>query len=135
MSWLRRGRDREEFDDPPKPPPPYVPASMRPRAAPEFAADPAADDEADGQVQFLASLADEVEREQRASHRQEPSTRFRRRDVEFDAEDELWAFREGAERTDPYEGLRRFTGRDVEIDDLVDDLAMTAAALRRRRAA
>ncbi|MBF6600832.1 MAG: hypothetical protein IVW36_10030 [Dehalococcoidia bacterium] len=135
MSWLRRGRDPEEFDDAPKPPPPYVPASMRPRAMPEFAADPADDDEADGQLQFLASLADEVEREQHQARRQPASTRFQRRDIELDADDALWAFREPAERTDPYEGLRRFTGGDVEIDELIDDLAITAAALRRRRAA
>ena len=47
----------------------------------------------------------------------------------------MWAFREYAMRIEQNEGVRRHVGHDVEITDLLDELKVTAAALRRRRAA
>jgi hypothetical protein len=133
MSWLRKGRDPDEFElEEPRSEALYVPASQRPRPMPEVNLDDG--DGSDEQVEFLASLVNEIDREQSAPAAETaPSTRFNRR--RMDTDDDMWAFRETVTTTDPYEGLRKYTAQEVELDELIDDLSLTMAALRHRRAA
>lgn len=137
MSWLRRNADR--FDDEPQAvpsPPPYVPASMRPRPDPAQAAlEPDDPDIDDAQVRFLASLAERVEADASSAARRRGDALATSRPRRVDDDAVLSVFRDSAPEYDPYEGLRKLNIPDVEIADLVDELSTTAAALRRRRAA
>lgn len=116
--------------------PPYVPASMRPRPAPVL---PQLDGENEGpdeEIAFLASIAEQVAREGSRPAADAPSPGRVRRTVEPEEDDDpLRAFRAQAPASDPYEGVRKLQIDAVEMDELLDDLSMTAAALRHRRAA
>ena len=135
MSWLRRQKQEPELAPEEAVPnrsvdPPYVPASMRPRpivVPPALQQDDDADD--DEQVAFLASLAQQIDGEAGLGDGSRGPTAPRGEG------DDMWAFREKAVAFDPYEGVRRHVVDEVPIDELIDDLSMTAAALRRRRAA
>ena len=102
----------------------YVPASMRERPTPPVLSTEELEDEHDEEIVFLSNLAGEVD----CAPAGDPSSRG-------PDEDEMWAFREYAMRIEQNEGVRRHVGHDVEITDLLDELKVTAAALRRRRAA
>ena len=107
----------------------YVPASMRERPAPPVISTEELEDEHDEEIVFLSNLAGEVDR---APAHDGSSPELPGRPTE---QDEMWAFREYAMRIEQNEGVRRHVGHDVEITDLLDELKVTAAALRRRRAA
>ena len=116
--------------------PPYVPASMRPRPAPVSPQLDGDNEGPDEEIAFLASLAEQVAREGRAPAADAPSPRRVQRTQEPEEDDDpLRAFRAQAPVSDPYEGVRKLHIDAVEMDELLDDLSMTAAALRRRRAA
>ena len=142
MSWLRKPRHEPESGDeaPATPREPraenaYVPASMRPRP---IVVPPAVQndvDEDDEQVRFFASLADQVHRDAATRDGAPARPASMRRAHETERPDELWAFREKTAAFDPYEGVRRHVEEDVAIDELLDELSVTMAALRRRRAA
>lgn len=104
----------------------YVPASMRERPAPPVLSTEDLEDEQDEEIVFLSNLAGEVDRAP-ARDASSPSA--------APEQDEMWAFREYAMRIEQNEGVRRHVAHDVEISDLLDELKVTAAALRRRRAA
>ncbi len=116
--------------------PAYVPASMRPRPAP---GPPPLDGDEDGpdeQLALLASIVDEVERGVRGRGEPAAATRRVRRITDAEEDDDgLGAFREKTPASDPYEGVRKLGIDEVEMDELLDDLSVTAAALRHRRAA
>jgi hypothetical protein len=139
MSWLRKGREtegfeREDADD--RREPLYVPASQRPRPMPAVVLGEPTDGAPDEQVELLASLVQEIDKEQTAAvPAAAASTRFSRRTMDMEIEDELWAFHETTIAVDQHEGLRKYTEHEVEMDELIDDLALTMAALRLRRAA
>ena len=80
-------------------------------------------------MEFLQGLVNEIEGgpKQAAPRALAPSG--------ADAGDALWAFRELTERAEPMEALRFQHIPEVALDDLVDELSLTAAALRQRRAA
>ena len=107
----------------------YVPASMRERPAPPVLSTEDLEDEHDEEIAFLSNLAGEIDR---APERDASSPDRRGTQPE---QDEMWAFREYAMRIEQNEGVRRHIAHDVEISDLLDELKVTAAALRRRRAA
>ena len=121
---LFQKRSGEEDPDGRSPRSGYVPASMRERPAPPVLSTDELEDEHDEEIVFLSNLAGEVDR----APVSDPSAR--RPD-----EDEMWAFREYSMRIEQNEGVRRHVADDVEISDLLDELKVTAAALRRRRAA
>ncbi len=139
MSWLRKGRQTEQFeeDSGDRREPLYVPASQRRRPIPEVAIVELPDGAPDEQVEFLAGLVQQIDTEQTtAAPARAASTRFSRRTMDMEVEDdELWAFHETTIPVDRHEGLRKYTEHDVEMDELIDDLALTMAALRLRRAA
>ena len=138
MAWLRKQKHEQPpgQDDAPSPAPaetPYVPASMRPRpitvppAVQEDDIDPD-----DGHIAFFAAIAEQVDRERVPDAAPRPASAAR---VMRDDGDEMWAFRDNGPALDPYDGVRQHVPDDVAIDDLLDELSMTAAALRHRRAA
>ncbi len=139
MPFFRRPKPQPEPEPPEMPgrgQPPYVPASMRPRPAP---VPPQLDGDNEGpdeEIAFLASIAEQVAREGSRPAADAPSPRRVQRTVEAEEEeDPLRAFRVQAPAADPYEGVRKLQIDAVEMDELLDDLSMTAAALRHRRAA
>jgi hypothetical protein len=103
MSWLRRQKHEPEppAEEPTTPAAaPYVPASMRPRpiTVPPSMQDDDVDRD-DGQIAFLASLAQEVDRERAPDAPGMPAASATRTDG-----DALWAFRDAAPAFDPYDG-------------------------------
>ena len=118
----------------------FVPASARPHEMQRLHALNALDandDETDGpdeDLEFLASLVEEIERQPT----QEPA-RFRPAPIEtvkFATDEEKFnvfsAMRVEPERVRTSQDLGV---RDVDMDDLLEDLSTTAAAIRRRKAA
>jgi len=139
MSWLRKEKRMSAFDEElaesreaMRTESDYMPASMRPRP---IVVPPAVHedlDEDDEQVALFASLAEQVHRD--AASRDGAPERAGRTSAARET-DELWAFRDRVDASDPYEGVRRHVDHDVAIDELLDELSVTAAALRQRRAA
>lgn len=94
---------------------------------------PAEGDEADEDVQFLESLVDSVELGTPTP--KPPRVPAPSRDVSpRDDDNALRFFREAKDERERREPLH-LTVPEVQIDDLVEELATTAAALRLRRAA
>ena len=116
--------------------PPYVPASMRPRPAPVTPQLDEDNEDPDEEIAFLASIAEQVAREGRTPAAGAPSARRDQRTPEPEEDDDsLRLFRTLPPVSDPYEGVRKLRIDTVEMGELLDDLSMTAAALRHRRAA
>ena len=139
MPFFRRPKPQPEPEPPEMPgrgQPPYVPASMRPRPAP---VPPQLDGDNEGpdeEIAFLASIAEQVAREGRTPAAGAPSARRDQRTPEPEEDDDsLRLFRTLPPVSDPYEGVRKLRIDTVEMGELLDDLSMTAAALRHRRAA
>jgi len=123
----------------------YVPASVRPAEPQRFSLPQAeagdVDETQDEDLAFLRVIAEQVE-EGKAT----PAPRRRAvqrpgqyivRDADDVAEQEarLRIFREAEAEREPPAVLKAMRIDDVELDDLLEQLATTAAALRRRRAA
>ena len=110
----------------------YVPASMRERPTPALLARDGDDAEHDEEIEFLANLAGEID----ASPAEEttPKRAFEEPSPGY-TDDDLAAFRTISPGTDGNDGVRRHITGDVEIIDLLDELNLTMAALRHRRAA
>jgi hypothetical protein len=120
-------------------PAPWVPKSVRPAADLERRESillPTDDDEDDDEVQFLASLVDQIEREdgQAPAVPPVPDPPAIQR-YEPDDADRLWLFHQRAPEPDELEGVRQHLRGEVDLEDLLDDLSTTAAALRRLKAA
>jgi hypothetical protein len=89
-------------------------------------------DDDDEDISMLATLAEQAEREASGSPTPPPA---KARHFSVRADDQLDVFREiQTERPRP-RVLETVGIADVELDDLVEQLATTAAALRRRLAA
>jgi hypothetical protein len=89
-------------------------------------------EEEDEDLAFLSTLVSQAEREA-SQPREAPAPRPRRFSVQADPS--LDVFRETAVERQRPRVLRNMRVEDVEIDDLLEQLSTTAAALRRRRAA
>jgi len=112
-----------------------VPASVREPERHRFAQPAPADeiDEDDEDVEFLAALARQAEHE--AASRTAAVTAARPRRFNVKADDHLELFRATeVERPRP-RVLNSMEVDVVEMDDLLEQLSTTAAALRRRKAA
>jgi hypothetical protein len=90
-------------------------------------------DDDDEELTLLSSLVREADREMRAAPPRTEAPRARRFDVK--ADDNLDVFREARPVERRPRVLEAFRVDDVEIDDLIEQLATTAAALRQRKAA
>ena len=109
-----------------------VPASARAPDRQRFPESLAIDDDGEKDLQLLASLAQEVERVDRHEHR--PATAPGRR-AGATVDDEMEAFRQTLPELRRSAVLPGIAVEEVEMDDLLEQLSTTAAALRRRRAA
>ncbi len=115
----------------------FVPASARPIETQRLHALDALDADTDGpdeDIKFLESLVQEIE--------SQPSTepvRFRPAPIEtvkLASDDEKFnVFRAMRDEPDRARTSQDLGVRDVDIDDLLEDLSTTAAAIRRRKAA
>lgn len=115
-----------------------VPASARPADRHRFSPDggdemPAEIDDNDEDVEFLKAIAEEAAVESRPRPVVVPRVPARRFNVPADANLELFRTTE-VERPRP-RVLRQMEVDLVEMDDLLEQLSTTAAALRRRKAA
>lgn len=90
-------------------------------------------DDEDEDISLLSSLAQEADREVKAAPPRTQAPRARRFDVK--AEESLDVFREARPVERRPRVLEAFRVDDVEMDDLIEQLATTAAALRQRKAA
>ena len=90
------------------------------------------DDDDDEDLELLSSLAEEAARVAKAAPpaKAPPARRF---DVKAESSLDVFRHTETARRRPRV--LESFQVEDVEMDDLVEQLATTAAALRQRRAA
>lgn len=112
----------------------YLPASVRVPELQRLAIfDDAEPDGPDEDLEFLTALASEVD----ATARQKrPARAQSQNDKMIDHKDEMQVFRELAPEPDYRTPVSQVIQiNDVEIDDLLEDLSTTAAALRRRKAA
>jgi hypothetical protein len=107
-----------------------VPASARPAERHRYS-DPVDDDENDEDVDFLKALAQQAAREVKPIDGEPPPPR------KFDvkAEDALDVFKESYVERPRARVLNTIRIDAVELDDLLEQLSTTAAALRRRKAA
>lgn len=110
-----------------------VPASLRDPSRQRLEAPSAEElEDDDEEIELLAALAEQAERELQSVPEPKPA-RARRFSVK--AQDQLDVFREiQTERPRP-RVLETVRVDDVDMDDLVEQLATTMAALRQRRAA
>jgi len=142
----------------------FLPASARPYETQRLIAAYGADDDADGpdeDIEFLASLVDEIERtpaDPAAAPRVQPAPGVDRSEpnltralprarpraltanekmvrAEPDDEAKLNVFRAMRDEPQRVRTSQQLRVRDVELDDLLEDLSTTAAAIRRRKAA
>jgi hypothetical protein len=112
----------------------HLPASMRDPSRQRLDAQiPDELDDDDEDIELLSALAQQAEREAKSAP--QPATRPQARRFDVKAEDQLDVFRETKPERRRPRVLESFRVDDVEMDDLVEQLAMTAAALRRRKAA
>jgi len=107
-----------------------VPASTRAPERQRFASHDALDDEDEGDLAFLAALVEDAESVEPAPDVQRPARRFT-----VPADQHLDLFRQNLVARSRPRVLEQMTIEDVEIDDLMEQLSTTAAALRRRKAA
>jgi hypothetical protein len=120
----------------------YVPASVRVPELQRLAIfDPASqdDDGADEDLAFLAELASQVDAKTarpRTATRETRALTQNEKMIDRKPEEMLEVFREFVTEVDTRSPVSQVIAiRDVEIDDLLEDLANTAAALRLRKAA
>ena len=115
-----------------------VPASARsPELArlislPDDDVDPDAPDE---DLEFLASLAREVERTPIEPPRVQPALRIDTVVIAPTEEEKLNVFRQTRDSDERMRTSETLGVPDADLDDVLEDLATTVAALRRRRAA
>jgi hypothetical protein len=111
----------------------HVPASVRDPSRQRFNVRvPDIVDEDDEDLDMLAELAQEADRAAQSA----PTPRVGRASrFEVSADDQLDVFREARPQRLRPRVLEALSIEEVDIDDLVDQLATTAAALRQRRAA
>lgn len=106
------------------------------------------DDDSDGDIEFIASLLEEVEKHPAPIQRTTPAPQPRierivlpddpmpRRETQrAEARDELQVFRDTKEESQRVPVTRTVNVPEVDIADLLETLETTVAALRRRRAA
>jgi hypothetical protein len=109
-----------------------VPASVRPPERLRFAAHDEEPDETDADIEFLAEIAEAAGRSAKPAQTTPPA---HRREFSVPATDHLDVFREShVERPRP-RVLEQFAVENVPLDDLMEQLSTTAAALRHRKAA
>jgi hypothetical protein len=115
-----------------------VPASARSpelerlMSLPDEDADPDAPDE---DLEFLASLAREVERTPIELPRVQPAPRIETVVIAPTEEEKLNVFRQTRDEDERVRTSQTLGVPNADLDDVLEDLATTVAALRRRRAA
>ena len=119
----------------------YVPASARPQEMQRLHALNALDDETDGpdeDIEFLASLVEEIERQPTnvADQPVRPAWTAPIETVKVASDEEKFnVFRAMRDEPDRVRTSDDLGVPDVDMDDLLEDLSTTAAAIRRRKAA
>jgi hypothetical protein len=116
----------------------YLPASARPYEKQRLIAAYGTDDDADGpdeDIEFLESLVTEIDRQPFEEPKRLPPATIETVAAPVDEETKLNVFREMRDQPERARTSQQLGVRDVELDDLLEDLSTTAAAIRRRKAA
>jgi hypothetical protein len=116
----------------------FLPASARPYEKQRLITAYGTDDDADGpdeDIEFLTTLVDEIERQPFEEPKRLPPATIETVPAPVDEETKLNVFRAMRDEPDRVRTSQQLGVRDVELDDLLEDLSTTAAAIRRRKAA